>query len=118
MGLFDIIGNLVDAAKDAADDSKAKNQAAYEEIMCQPASYDTARRAVRKANSGSFSEKAGYNRALKEILYELDDREIIELFNRENLGVCQGTVCQALERRGYMRKDSENNYVKTDNWPY
>lgn len=111
MGLFDFL-------KSAANDSKEKNQAAYEEIMCRPATYDTARMAVRRANSASFSEKAGYNRALNQILYELDDREIIQLFNYENLGVCQGTVCQALERRGYMIKNSDGKYEKNGNWPY
>lgn len=118
MGLFDIIGDLVDAAKDAANDYKEKNQAAYEEIMRRPACYSTASMAIRRANSSSFSEKVGYNRALKEVLYELDDMEIIELFNRETLGFCQGTICKVLENRGYLRRNSEDKYEKTENWPY
>lgn len=118
MGLFDIVGDLVDAVKDAANDYKEKNQIAYEEIMRRPACYNTASMAIRRANSGSFSEKAGYNRALKEVLYELDDMDIIKLFERETLGICQGTVCQALENRGYMRRNSEDKYEKTENWPY
>ncbi len=110
MGLFDIIGDLVDVVKDVANDSKEKNQAAYEEIMRRPACYDTAVKACRRINTASFSEKAGYLRALKNVLPELSDRELLNLHQAEKSNIAGESIREELGRRGYMRKNSEGKW--------
>lgn len=109
MGFFSDIGNYMNKRAEIAN-------AEYERASHQDL-YGICR--ILKGKSMMSSGVSGTMRALKEKAEDSEDRELQTIFiqaKRESILIACSVLAQELEKRGYLERDNDGRYQKTEEW--
>ena len=109
MGFFSDIGNYMNKRAEIAK-SEYEKASRYD-------LYGVCR--MLKGKSMMSSGVTGSMQALREKAEEAEDRELQTIFiqaKKENIMIACSILAQELERRGYLEKDNNGQYQKTDEW--